>query len=205
MMREKAWNTAISSVQGERRSSSSRARPCSVQLGALGLQDLLGAVALGFGVGVDAADSLRWGSAAVQRVGQVGGRIGGGQVHRQAAPGQLHGHGRRQGGLADPALAHQHHQAVAVGGDAVHQRRQAGAMHHRHRQRPGAAAAAAGTSVEQLAQGVQPDQVEGLEGNVVAGQRCEHLGHGRQGGLLAGMQGRGQRVEGGLARRATPR
>ena len=46
-------------------------------------------------------------------------------MHRQPATGQLHGDRRRHGGFADAALAHQHHEAVAVGGNVVNQLRQA--------------------------------------------------------------------------------
>ena len=55
MTREKAWNTAISSVQGERRSSSSSARPSASSVRAFRLQHML-PVALGFGMRVDPAD-----------------------------------------------------------------------------------------------------------------------------------------------------
>jgi hypothetical protein len=81
----------------------------------------VGAVGRGDLLRVDAADRQVL-QRAVQRLGQVRGGVGGAQVHRQAAPGQFHRHGRRQRGLADAALAHQHDQAVAVRRDVVHQR-----------------------------------------------------------------------------------
>ena len=46
-------------------------------------------------------------------------------MHGQSAARQLDGDGGRQRRLADAALAHQHHQAMTIGGDAVDQLRQA--------------------------------------------------------------------------------
>ena len=94
-----------------------------VELRALRRQHLL-TVALGFGVRVDAAHRQIF-QRAMQRFGEMRGRIGRGEMHGQPAMRQFDGDGRRQGGFADAAFAHQHHEAVAVGGDAVNQLRQA--------------------------------------------------------------------------------
>ena len=98
--------------------------PLLVQGRPLGGQHL-GAVTLGLGVGVDATH-LKMGQATCQRLAQVCGGIRGGEVHRQAAARQLHRHGGSQSGFAHPALAHQHDEAVTVGGQLVYQRTQLG-------------------------------------------------------------------------------
>lgn len=74
MTREKAWNTAISSVHGDCKSSSSRARPRRVEPGALGEQDVL-PIALRGGLRIDPADrqALERG---VERFGQTARRVG---------------------------------------------------------------------------------------------------------------------------------
>ena len=46
-------------------------------------------------------------------------------AYRQATSSQFYGDGRRQCGLADATLAHQHHQTVFISGDVVYQFRQA--------------------------------------------------------------------------------
>ncbi len=85
----------------------------------------LGAVTLGFGARVDATH-LQMGQAACQRLAEMRGGVRGGEVHRQATACQLHRHGGRQGGFTHPALAHQHDEAVTVGGQLVNQRTQLG-------------------------------------------------------------------------------
>ena len=57
--------------------------------------------------------------------GDMGGRIGGRQLHRMTAPGQRDGDGRRHGGLADAALAHGQDDAASGLGEFVDQSRQA--------------------------------------------------------------------------------
>ena len=168
-----------------------------VELGALGIEHML-AVARRLGGRVDAADGELI-ERAFQRLGQVGGRVGGGEMHRQAAPGKLHRHRRGEGRLAHAALAHQHHQPVAVGGDAVHQPgdvRQGGRRDGRH-----VVGRADVCRHEELAQRVQPHQVEGLEGDPVGGQAGQPGGHRGEGRLLAGEDRCGERVALRLARR----
>ncbi len=80
----------------------------------------LGDVGLGLGLGVDAAD-LEAFEAAVQRVGHVGRRVGGGEVHAVAALHQAHGERGGDGGFAHAAFAHDHDEAVARGGEFVGQ------------------------------------------------------------------------------------
>ena len=53
---------------------------------------------------------------AVQRVGEVTGGVGGGQMHQMSAVGQGDRDSGGDGGLADPALAHTHDQTVAATG-----------------------------------------------------------------------------------------
>ena len=191
MMREKAWKTAISSVQGERKSSSSRARPCASRLRALRRQHLL-PVALGFGVGVDAADRQML-HGAMQRLGEMRGRVGGGEMNRQPATRQFDGDGRRQRRLADAALAHQHDQPMAVGGDVVHQFRQARRV---QLDRLSARRFQLGRGFdEELAQSVKADEIEGLQRHIIAGQGAKRVGHGGQGRLLACIDGGGERIE----------
>ncbi len=169
-----------------------------IQFRALGRQHLL-AVALGDLVRVDAAHGEVLQRAA-QRLLQVGCRVRRGQMHRKAPVRQFHRDGGGQRGLADAALAHQHHQAVAVDGNAIHQRSQAWQVDvglsaaiagHRRRRRVH----------QQLAQGLAPHQVEGLERHKVGRQRLQGWRHGGEHGLLASANGSGQRVLRRFARR----
>ena len=59
-----------------------------------------------------------------QRVGQVCGGVGRGQMHREAALGQCHCHRGRESGFTDTALAHHHDEAVAGFGDLIDKSRQ---------------------------------------------------------------------------------
>ena len=93
--------------------------PLGVELRAFRPQHFL-PVALGFGVGVDAADRQML-HGAMQRLGEMRGRVGGGEMNRQPAPRQFDGDRRRQRRLADAALAHQHDKPMAVGGDVIHE------------------------------------------------------------------------------------
>ncbi len=95
---------------------------CGIELRALGCQHLRPVLLCHF-MRVDAAHAQVFQRAA-QGFHQMRCGVGGGQVHRQAALGERHRHGRREGRFADTALAHQHHQAMAVGGDVIHQRGQ---------------------------------------------------------------------------------
>ena len=96
-------------MQGERRSSSSRARrsgsrsAASVELRLDVVADLDG--------GVDARHGEGGRSEFVECVGEASGRVGGGQMDVAAALGQPDRDRRGDGGLADPAFAHDHHDA----------------------------------------------------------------------------------------------
>ena len=83
------------------------------------------AIALDFGVRIDAADREMV-ERAVQRFRQMGRRVGGGEMHREPTTGQFDSDGGGQGGFADAAFAHQHNQSAAVGGDAIDQFGKAG-------------------------------------------------------------------------------
>ena len=150
-MRENAWNTAISSVHGERRSSSSSARPAASSFAPL-VSSTCCAVALGLGVRVDAAHGQVVASAP-QCFGQVRRRVGGRQVHGQAAlrpappppprrawscrrrpcPSASPGHGRRRrchrpappGRARRARSARRHGRALRVGSAASSSRRSA--------------------------------------------------------------------------------
>ncbi len=95
-------------------------------------------------------------------------------MHRQTAMGELHGDRRRQRGLADAALAHQHHETVAVRGDVVHQIATGWAcrarLEHRRSWRTGGA-----TGASSWRSAVQADDIEGLERDLVARQRLQGL------------------------------
>ena len=62
----------------------------------------------------------------MQRFGEMRGRVGGGEMDGQSAMRQFDGDRRRKRRFADAALAHQHDEAMTIGGDAVHQFRKAG-------------------------------------------------------------------------------
>ena len=78
------------------------------------------AIALGFGLWIDPADAQVI-QCAIERIRQMGGRIGGGQMHRIATARQFNRQRRGQGRFADPALAHQHDQTVTVSGNFIDQ------------------------------------------------------------------------------------
>ncbi|MCY1362730.1 hypothetical protein D9M68_660920 [compost metagenome] len=52
---------------------------------------------------------------------KVGGRVRGGQVHRQSTPGQFNRNRCGQCGFPDTAFTHHHDQAMTIGGDLVDQ------------------------------------------------------------------------------------
>ena len=95
---------------------------------------------------------------------EVRGRVGRGEVHREPAGRELHRHRRRHGGLADAALAHDHHQPVSGRGDLVHQRREGrqGIVGVDQVRRGGGGLQRVGLG-DQSPQRVQSDEVVGLE------------------------------------------
>ena len=97
-----------------------------VKLRAFRFQHML-PVAFGFGVRVDPAHGEIV-QRAVQCFGKMSGRVCRREVYRQATMGQLHGHRRGESRFSDAAFAHQHHQAVLIGGDDIDQRREAGCI-----------------------------------------------------------------------------
>ena len=66
-----------------------------------------------------------------QSLGEVRGRIGGGEKHVVTSMGQRHCDRGRHGGLSHPALTHAHHQAIAVALDLVDQPNQRQVDSHR--------------------------------------------------------------------------
>ncbi|CAN5334981.1 hypothetical protein BH24ACT12_BH24ACT12_08680 [soil metagenome] len=78
----------------------------------------LGGVGGGLRDGVDAGD-LYPGCVTTEDAGDVGSGVGGGELHLVPAGDQRDRDGAGDGGLADAALAHGHHQAVSLSRDAV--------------------------------------------------------------------------------------
>jgi hypothetical protein len=117
---------------------------------------------------VDAAH-LQARQAAAERVGQVGGRVGGGQVHAVAALHQAHRQRRGDGGLAHAALAHDHDQAVPRGGQFIGQRASGSAGKGGRRVGAGGAPLRSGTPAAAPARR-QAHGVEGAQRHLVARQ-----------------------------------
>lgn len=115
--RLKAWNTATSSVQGDCRSSSSRALPCSSSAFAARGHDFVD-VGVGLGLGVDAAH-LQSFEKAVQRIGHVRGGVGGGEVGAVAARCTRPTASASGDGAFTRRLCPGHNEAVADGGEFV--------------------------------------------------------------------------------------
>jgi hypothetical protein len=90
-----------------------------IQVLAFGGHDF-GDVGLGFGHGVYAVH-LQAGQLARQRLADVGGRVGGGEVDAVAALHQAHGQRGGDGGFAHAALAHDHDEPVPGAGQLVGQ------------------------------------------------------------------------------------
>ena len=109
-VRANALNTAISSVQGDRKSSSSSAMPCASSSGRRLRQDGFRVLARLDGR-IDPADrQVRNGPA--DRCCHVRRRVGRAEMDRMAAMSQFDGDGRCDRGFADAALPHRHHDAV---------------------------------------------------------------------------------------------
>ena len=106
---------------------------------------------------------------------------------------QLHRHRGGQGGFAHAAFAHQHHQAMAIGGNVVHQLRQAGRLGRRHSRRCKCRRSNRRVA-EQMPQGIEPHQIERLEWDAVLWQCPQRWRHVLQRPLLARRNGDGQRV-----------
>ena len=116
-MRANARNTAISSVHGERRSSSRSSAAFLVKPGRSG-EHLVG-VAGGLDCRVDALDQQAVRRGLGERVGEVRGRVGRGQRDFVAAVDERDGDRCRERRLSDPAFAHRHQHAVAGGLELV--------------------------------------------------------------------------------------
>ena len=164
---------------------------CRVELCALGGEYML-AVTLGLQLRIDPAHRQIV-ERTIERVGQMSGRVRRRQVDRQAATGQFDRHRSGHRGLADAAFTHQHHQAMAIDGDRVDQRGQAGRFEHVRLlifwlidqcSRIG----------KQGVQCIQSDQIEGLERDLIARQRSQSGWHCRQRVLLARANRRRQRI-----------
>jgi len=164
-----------------------------LQLGTLGGQHLL-AIALGDLVRVDPAHRQVL-QAALQRFAQVRGRVGGGQVHGQATVGQFNRHGSRQRGLAHTAFAHQHDQAVPFLGDVIHEGRQARGLERCGNVDRGSVGRRCLVG-QQMLQGVQPDQIEGLELDLIARQVAQGRWQVGQRGRFPRLDRRSQRIVG---------
>jgi len=115
-------------------------------------------------------------------------------VHRQPPVGQRDG----DGGLADPAFAHHHHQTVPGRGDLVDQRGQSGQVDRLAGDGvvvDRGVGVGVGVGVQQRAQGVDAHQFLPAQGHQVHRQGCEGVRHRGQRRLLAAAQGRGEIVD----------
>ena len=166
-----------------------------VELGALGGHDVVAVLLDGF-LGVDGAD-LEPIDVVAEGGRQVRGGVGGGEQDLLAALNQGDGDGGCDGGLADTALAHRHHEPMVGLGELVDQAGEVRLL---------ADALPAGVLrvglrgvlvVEQGGECLQADHVDALEAHRVAGQGCQGGGHGSERGLFAVVDGAGQVVGGG--------
>ena len=118
-----ARKTAISSVQGDRRSSASKACPCTSRP-CTGCLHHLGGIACRFSRRIDPADRQVRQCVARNRRGEVRGRIGGGKMDAKAAFGEPHSDRGGNGRLAHAPFAHRENDAVAWSGQTIDQRSQ---------------------------------------------------------------------------------
>ena len=86
-------------------------------------EDLV-AVALGLGRRIDPLDRQAVGGVVAERVGEVGGGVGGRECDLVAAVGERDRDRGCDRGLADPALAHRHHDSAPGAIELVDQLRQ---------------------------------------------------------------------------------
>ena len=157
-----------------------------------GREDFLG-VASRFGGRIDTRDAQRRGPLPRRRV-HVRGRIGGGQHHLVARPGELgrDAHGERR--LADAALAHRHHHALAARRDLLDQLVQCLAVltwTPRRRRRVVGGRAPVGSH---LPQRIDTDQAERQQRYVDARKAAQACGHVVEGGTPARLQGHGDGI-----------
>ena len=182
---ENCRNTATSSVHGDIRSSA-EPRALIVQAPALGLH-YMASIFLNGRFRIDAGDrQARDGT--MECFGEVRCGISRGEVHCMPAFGQGDRDGGSDGGLPDPALAHAHHEAVAVELHFVYQGSQRGVLHLGVR-RGAVSDIGAGSGREQGLKRRNADHVARLQIQNVARKRGDRLGNGRDGGSLPCPQG----------------
>ena len=140
--------------------------------------------------------TLRPSQAAVQRVGHVGGRVGGGEVHAVTALHQADRERGGDGGFAHAAFAHDHDEAVARGGEFVGQAAQRLGRQRWGRCRRMGRLGAGRRTTEQRAQRWQAHGVEGAQRHFVTRQSGQAVGHGGQRLLAERFNGGGNRVAG---------
>ena len=165
-----------------------------VELGALGGHDVVAVFLDGF-LRVDGAD-LEPVDVVAEGGRQVRGGVSGGEQDFLAALNQGDSDGGCDGGLADTALAHRHHEPMVGLGELVDQ---AGEVRLLADTLPAGVLRVGVRVVLVVKQGgecLQADHVDALEAHRVAGQGCEGGGHSSERGLFAVVDGAGQVVGG---------
>ncbi len=143
--------------------------------------------------GVDARD-LEVIESPGEGVGQMrGGGDGGGQVHIVTTAGQFHRDSGSDGGLADTALAHAHHQSVSIGLDLVDQIRQR-CVGDRGEVRIGAIGTRAVVMSKRVLKASSPTMFTGLSATRSVGNVAIAGGNRGQRRLFTSMHGGGQGV-----------